>query len=115
MLKALEEFLDFWSNTVAISGTQFSLPSLIVLHSDKGTRAQQSAETGNRDKAVDDGWADRWTFVVVVRATDKSLRLLLLQLLLLLLLKPFYDPLSWTTRVSRYQKDTSFWILLKER
>ena len=34
---------------------------------------------------------------------------------LLLLLQPFYDPLSGTTRVSRYQKDKPFWILLKQR
>jgi len=27
----------------------------------------------------------------------------------------FYDPLSGTTQVSQYQKDKSFWILLKHR
>ena len=32
----------------------------------------------------------------------------------LLLLQPFYDPLSRTTRVSRYQKNKPFWILLKQ-
>ena len=31
------------------------------------------------------------------------------------LLLSFYDPLSGTTRVSRYQKDKPFWILLKQR
>ena len=30
------------------------------------------------------------------------------------LLQPFYDPLSGTTQVSRYQKDKPFWILLKQ-
>ena len=40
--------------------------------------------------------------------------LLLILLLLLLLLQPFYDPLSGTTQVSRYQKDKPFWILLKQ-
>ena len=30
-------------------------------------------------------------------------------------LQPFYDPLSATTQVSRYQKDEPFWILLKQR
>jgi len=34
--------------------------------------------------------------------------------MLLLLLQPFYDPLSGTTRVSRYQKDKPLWILLKQ-
>ena len=29
-------------------------------------------------------------------------------------LQPFYDPLSGTTQVSRYQKDNPFWILLKQ-
>ena len=33
---------------------------------------------------------------------------------LLLLLLPFYDPLSGTTQVSRYEKGP-FWILLKQR
>ena len=33
---------------------------------------------------------------------------------LLLLLQPFYDPLSGTTQVSRYQKDRPFWNLLKQ-
>ena len=32
-----------------------------------------------------------------------------------LLLESFYDPLSGTTRVSRYQMDKPFWILLKQR
>ena len=36
-------------------------------------------------------------------------------LLLLLLLQLFYAPLSGTTRVSRYQKNQSYWILLKLR
>ena len=36
------------------------------------------------------------------------------QLLLLLLLQPFYDPLSGTTQVSRYQKDKPLWMLLKQ-
>ena len=31
-----------------------------------------------------------------------------------LLLQPFYDPLSGTTQVSRYQKYEPFWILLKQ-
>ena len=31
-----------------------------------------------------------------------------------LLLQPFYDPLSGTTQVSRYQNDKPFWILLKQ-
>jgi len=35
-------------------------------------------------------------------------------LLLLLLLRPFYDPLSGTTQLSRYLKDKPFWILLKQ-
>ena len=39
----------------------------------------------------------------------------LLLLLQLLLLKPFYDPLSGTTQVSRYQKDKPFWTWLKQR
>jgi len=34
---------------------------------------------------------------------------------LILLLQLFYDPLSRTTWVSRYQKDKPFWILLKQR
>ena len=34
--------------------------------------------------------------------------------LLLLLLQPYYDPLSGTTQVSRYQNDKPFWILLKQ-
>ena len=32
----------------------------------------------------------------------------------LLLLQLFYDPLSGTTQVIRYQKDKPFWILLKQ-
>jgi len=39
---------------------------------------------------------------------------ILLKQLLLLLLRPFYDPLSRTPQVSRYQKDKPFWILLKQ-
>ena len=35
-------------------------------------------------------------------------------LLLLLLTQLFYDPLTGTTQVSRYQKDKPFWILLKQ-
>ena len=30
------------------------------------------------------------------------------------LLQPFYDPLSETTQVCRYQKDKPFWILLNQ-
>ena len=37
------------------------------------------------------------------------------QTTLLLLLQPFYDSLSGTTQVSRYQKDKTFWILPKQR
>ena len=39
--------------------------------------------------------------------------LLLLLLIYNVQLQPFYDPLSGTTRVSRYQKDKPFWIFLK--
>ena len=35
-------------------------------------------------------------------------------LILQLLLQSFYDPLSGTTQVSRYQKDKPFWILPKQ-
>ena len=62
MLKALSEFSDCWSNrpTVKISGTRFNMPSLIVLglRFERATRAQQSAEIGDRGAAMDDGRTD---------------------------------------------------------
>ena len=51
--------------------------------------------------------------IVLSEVGDFSLFFTLL--LLLLLLQPFYDPLSRTAQVSRYQKDKPFWILLKQR
>jgi len=54
-------------------------------------------------------WLRHWNY------SGMSWRYVLLLLLLLLLLQPFYDPLSGTTRVSRYEKDKPFWIMLKQR
>ena len=58
--------------------------------------------------------SDKWrsTLVVITCYSHNHNKLLLL--LQLLLLQTFYDPLSGTTQVSRYQKDKPFWILLKQ-
>ena len=50
------------------------------------------------------------TFILYLLCSFKTCNLCIV---ILLLLQPFYDPLSGTTQVSRYQKDKPFWILLK--